>query len=47
MSESMQRIAKTTTNECECKGDQDANGVREQVRMGEVSIHAESNQRFN
>ena len=47
MSESMQQIAKTTTNECECKGDQDANGVKEQVRMGELSVHAENNQRFN
>ena len=40
MSESVEQIAKTTTNKYECKGDQDANDVREQVRMGELSVRA-------
>ena len=40
MSESVQQIAKTTTNKREHEYEDDANDVREQVRMGELSVHA-------
>ena len=46
MSESVQQIAKTTTNKYERKGDQDANDVRKQVRMGDLSVHAREQPAF-